>query len=105
MADLIDSFDINGPGLPGRLFGLPFTPETAKVVLLPVPWEATVSYHTGTADAPAAILEASRQIDSFHREIPDAWKLGVSLVPVPGDIRETSSSIRTLVERCVVDPQ
>lgn len=98
--DPLSGFDVNGPGLPGQLFGLPFTPETAKVVILPVPWEVTVSYRTGTALGPRAVLEASRQIDFFHREIPDAWKLGTCLAEIPESLQETNQQLRVLVNRC-----
>ena len=37
----------------------------ARVAVLPVPYEATVSYGGGTARGPAAILEASTQIESY----------------------------------------
>ena len=57
--ELIAQFDPNGPGVAGNLFGLPFTPATAEVVIIPVPWEVTVSYHSGTAEGPLAVLEAS----------------------------------------------
>lgn len=42
-------FDPNAPGINnGCYFGLPFTPEGAQLVLLPVPWEVTASYGGGT---------------------------------------------------------
>jgi agmatinase len=93
----VSGFDINGPGIAGQLFGLPFTPETARLVVVPVPWEATVTYKSGTAIAPEAILAASRQIDFFFREIPDAWKMGVAMLPVPSEIREESNRLRDLI--------
>jgi hypothetical protein len=37
------------------LFGLPFSPEQAAVVVVPVPWEPTVSYGSGTAEATALL--------------------------------------------------
>lgn len=64
----------------GHLFGLPFTPEEADVVIIPVPWEPTVSYRGGTSKAPAAILEASYQIDVFNSAIPDAWHHGIAMI-------------------------
>ncbi len=91
-------FDMNGAGIPGQLFGLPFTSETAKLVVVPVPWEATVSYRTGTAKGPEAILKASRQIDFFMRDIPDAWKMGISMLPIPMEIKAESDRVRTLVD-------
>lgn len=105
MEDLLEGFDVNGPGIPGKLFGLPFTPETSKVVLLPVPWEATVSYRAGTAAGPEEILKASQQIDCYHREIPDAWKMGMSMTEIPADIKGISTSTRSHVERCVENPE
>ncbi|MBX3014810.1 MAG: agmatinase [Caldilineaceae bacterium] len=40
----------------------------AEVLLLPIPFEATVSYGHGTADGPAAIVEASKQVELYDRE-------------------------------------
>ncbi|MDZ4715694.1 MAG: agmatinase family protein [Cytophagales bacterium] len=93
------AFDVNGPGLPDRLFGLPFTPESARIILIPAPWEATVSYRTGTARGPEAILRASRQIDFFMRQIPDAWKMGASMLDIPTAIRDASDRMRILVDQ------
>jgi agmatinase len=92
----ISGFDCNGPGTAGNLFGLPFTPAEAEVVIIPVPWEVTVSYHTGTAKGPQAVLEASSQIDLAIRDIPDAWKLGVSMLPIPKDLQAESEKLREL---------
>jgi agmatinase len=42
--------------------------ENADVILLPLPFEGTVSYGKGTAGGPAAILEASRQVETWDEE-------------------------------------
>ena len=42
--------------------------ETSKVVILPAPYEHTVSYGTGTRNGPEAILKASRQVEYFDEE-------------------------------------
>lgn len=94
--EIIQSFDPNGPGIAGNLFGLPFSINTAEVVVVPVPWEVTVSYHTGTANGPKAILAASSQVDCFIKDIPDAWKLGITLLPVPENILEENNKVRKL---------
>jgi len=39
--------------------------EDARGVVVPVPWEATVSYGEGTGRGPAAILEASRYVELY----------------------------------------
>jgi agmatinase len=94
--EIIQQFDPNGPGANGNLFGLPFTPETSEVIVIPVPWEVTVSYHSGTAKGPEAILSASSQVDLSIKEIPDAWKLGISILPIPYSLHEESSKLREL---------
>jgi len=67
-----DSFNPNGVGVKGSLFGLPFSSDEADIVIIPVPWDVTVSYGEGTALAPQHVLEASSQIDY---EIPGKSKL------------------------------
>ncbi len=78
------AFDPNGPGLrDSGLFGLPFSPEDAEVVLLPVPWDATVSGSDGTSDAPEAILRASKQVELYYPGHRDAWKMGIAMDQIP----------------------
>jgi len=93
-----DHFDINGPGINGNLFGLPFSTSNARVVIIPVPWEVTVSYRTGTARGPEAVLNASSQIDLFHREIKDIWKLGIAMLPISDELYEENKNLRLLAE-------
>jgi len=62
-----------------NIFGLPTNEENARLILLPVPWEVTVSYGAGTARAPESILRASHQIDVFDADMPDAWHQGFFL--------------------------
>lgn len=92
-------FDPNGPGIAGKLFGLPFDATDAWMVVVPVPWEVTVSYQTGTANGPAAVLRSSSQVDLFNKDIPDAWKLGVTMADIPESIRQESQQLRCLAER------
>jgi len=99
--EIIQSFDPNGTGTSGNLFGLPFSSEDAELVIIPVPWEVTVSYHTGTAKGPRAVLDASIQIDLFVTDIPDAWKLGISMQPVPQNLLEESTKLRELAARYI----
>lgn len=42
--------------------------EQAKVLILPMPLEATVSYGHGAARGPQAIIEASQQVELYDRE-------------------------------------
>mgnify|MGYP001087351739 FL=1 len=61
----MNGFDPNGAGVKGTLFALPYTVDESEIVVLPVPWDVSVSYAAGTANGPAAILNASSQIDYF----------------------------------------
>ncbi len=97
--ELISTYDPSGPGTEGQLFGLPFTPETSQLVIIPVPWEVTVSYQSGTAGGPQAMLDASSQIDLAVKEIADAWKLGVCILPFPHALHEESIKLRDWVTR------
>jgi agmatinase len=94
--EVSQSFDPNAPGITGNLFGLPFTPENAELLILPVPWEVTVSYKTGTAQGPSAILEASTQVDLFDRNITNAWKTGIAMLPVSEEIIRENNRLRQL---------
>lgn len=79
MVAMIDlsNFDPNSVGNPNNnIFGLPFSEEEARLIILPVPWEVTVSFGSGTARAADHICKASLQVDLFDPEVPDAWKQG-----------------------------
>lgn len=81
-AEKIKNFDPNGVGLKnGHFIGLPFEEEEAGIVLLPVPWDVTVSYGAGTATGPANILDTSPQLDLLDPDVPDAWKMGIFMRP------------------------
>ena len=43
--------------------------DEARVAILPVPLEATVSYGQGTGDGPAAILRASAQLELYDEQL------------------------------------
>jgi agmatinase len=73
----LSKFDPNSVGNPdNNIFGLPFTEEEARLVILPVPWEVTVSYGAGTARAAEQVFKASLQVDLFDPDMLDGWKEG-----------------------------
>lgn len=52
--------------------------DRARYVLLPVPYDRTVTYKKGAARAPQAILEASTQLELWDEETGvEAWKEGI----------------------------
>src|SRR5687768_733139 len=76
MTDL-SQFDSNSVSNPNNnIFGLPFKEEDARLVILPVPWEVTVSYSAGTARAPEHIFKAAFQVDLFDAENRNGWMQG-----------------------------
>ncbi|TGE24745.1 agmatinase family protein [Hymenobacter aquaticus] len=91
------AFDPNALGdTAGGLYGLPFTVDEAQVVVVPVPWEVTVSYRGGTAQGPEAIREASLQVDLYEPDIPEAWRMGLAMEEEDEKVAEESRSLRTL---------
>lgn len=76
MTDLLhhDPNSVSNPD--NNIFGLPTNENDARVIIVPVPWEVTVSYFAGTSRAADSILKASFQIDLFDPEVPDGWKQG-----------------------------
>jgi agmatinase len=76
MVDL-SNHDPNSVSNPNfNIFGLPTTEDNAKLILLPVPWEVTVSYGTSTSRAPEAVFKASRQVDLYDADFPECWRKG-----------------------------
>ena len=94
------TFDPSAPAAHDGIYGLPFTPEESRVVLVPVPWEATVSYGSGTAEGPAAILKASRQVDLRDRETGRPYEAGIAMLPISDEERKARSErlLATLAE-------
>ncbi len=93
-----NTFDPDGPAKADTLFGLPYTVENAKVVALPVPWDVTVSYQSGAAKGPEAILNASVQVDLFDEKIPNAWKIGIAMEEMPDKWIKKSKKLRPKAE-------
>ncbi len=98
-AEKLSDFNPNENGLHDHgIFGLPFTPEESEIVLVPVPWEVTVSYNAGTAKGPQDILYASLQIDLFDELNPGAWRHGIAMEEIPSEWDELSTKLREDVE-------
>ncbi len=98
MADL-SQFDPNRAGNPNNnIFGLPFTEEDARVVLLPVPWEVTVSAAAGTARASDHICKAALQVDIFDADIRDGWREGFYMRPADKKVLMKSDYLRKEAE-------
>jgi agmatinase len=91
--------------VPDNFLGLPAEvadPVTARVHILPIPFEATVSYGRGTARGPAAILTASQQVELYDREYDaePALRYGIATLPalsLPADPARAVAQIAAAV--------
>jgi agmatinase len=98
----VSSFDPNGLGLKSNgPFGLPFDASESEVVVLPFPWEVTVSYGSGAANGPEAILEASHQVDLYDPDMRNAWQMGIYMDAPPSAWLERNRQLRPKVESYV----
>ncbi len=95
----LKNYNPNENGLHDQgIFGLPFTGEESEIVLLPVPWEVTVSYNSGTASGPQEILFASHQIDLFDTLYPGGWRHGIAMQDIVPEWQSLSDKLREDVE-------
>jgi len=83
------------------LFGLPFTPDDARLVIVPVPWDATTSYRPGTSRGPDVIRTASHQLDLYDPELGEPWRAGIAMLPIPDDVRAWNAAARAHAERVI----
>lgn len=91
-------FDPDAAATGNGLFGLTTSPEHARLVVIPVPFDATTSYRPGTAQGPAAVLEASMQVDLEDLQYGAIWKSGISMLPISREIAALSTRARHAAE-------
>lgn len=108
----IKNFDPNvASSADSGIFGLPFTPDEARLVLLPVPWEVTTSYGKGTARGPQAIFHASKQVDLFDGELGAFYEAGIALLEESSEVKQWNEIAGKLAQTIIaaggvdIDPQ
>ncbi len=85
------AFDPDAAAQPDTgIFGLPTEKKDAKIVLIPVPFDATTSYARGTCEGPAAILNASAQVDLFDGRFGKIYEQGIHMLDEVAAILEWS---------------
>jgi agmatinase len=100
MQDLLKQIEQGNPSSEtDKIFGLPFDENSAKLILLPVPWEPTTSYGSGTSKAPRALISASQQLDLEDLSFSQPYKQGFYLLPEDKNIRSWNSECKQLVEK------
>jgi agmatinase len=91
-------FDPDAAATGDGLFGLDTTPEQARIVVIPVPFDATTSYRPGTAAGPAHVLQASMQVDLEDIQFGPIWQAGIAMSPIPKAIAGLSRKARAAAE-------
>jgi agmatinase len=95
----ITDFDPNSIGISSNnIFGLPTHENNAKLIIIPVPWEVTVSYRNGTAKAPEKIAEASYQVDLCDLDAMNYWKEGYYMPESNKEIIKKNDFLRHCAE-------
>lgn len=98
-ANKSSEFDPDGVGLKnGRFIGLPFDEEESEVIVMTAPWDVTVSFGSGTADGPEAVLRESSQLDLEDPFLSEGWKKGIYVRHPDAQFRERSQRNRLVAE-------
>ncbi|WP_323586195.1 agmatinase family protein [Aliarcobacter butzleri] len=69
-------------------------PKEASLVLVPVPWEATVSFGQGTANAPDAIRTSSHQLDVENYHYIKPYTAGIAMLETDKSLHKFSNKAR-----------
>ena len=97
-----NTFDPNAAAVADSgIYGLPCTAEEAQIIIIPVEWELTTSYNRGTVDGPAAVMEASLQVDLCHHDYPDLWKKGIWMDEFPKELRALHDTLAPISEEII----
>ncbi len=83
------------PSPEAGFLGADLDPADSSLVLLPVPWEATTSYGGGTSAAPAAIIQASHQLDLEDSFVDRPYRAGIACLPTDTRITALNESARS----------
>ncbi|MBX7221544.1 MAG: agmatinase family protein [Blastocatellia bacterium] len=96
MSDLTN-FDPNAAAAAGSgVYGLPFSHDNSRVILVPVPYEATTSYGGGTSRGPGAIREASHQVDLYDLGTGKPYEAGIFMLDESEEIWQHNEEAKHL---------
>jgi len=71
--------------------------QTARAVVLPVPYEATVSFGSGARNGPQAIIAASRQVETYDLEFGgEPCNAGIATL---GELEQESSGPEAMMRK------
>jgi agmatinase len=71
--------------------------QTARVVILPVPYDSTTEWHSGTREGPQAIINASQYLELYDIELNrEIYKVGIHTLPA---VQPLLNSPEKMIER------
>jgi agmatinase len=87
---------------PSAFLGMDCALKDARAVILPVPYEGTVSYRPGTRFGPGAIIEASAHLELYDEELDaEPSLMGIHTAPpVWPNFSSPQGMIQEIRERC-----
>ena len=93
---------IGEESVPGAFLGLDSPLEASRAVVLPVPYEGTVSYRPGTRFGPAAIIDASAHLELYDEELDaEPSRMGIHTAPpVWPNFSSPQGMIQEIREHC-----
>jgi len=81
--------------------------DRARCVVLPVPYEGTVTYRTGAAGGPSALIDASRNMELFDDQLRcEPASIGIHTLPeplLPSDPGEVVRLVEVEVAKLLAD--
>ncbi|MFA7681901.1 MAG: agmatinase family protein [Candidatus Peribacteraceae bacterium] len=93
-------FDPNAAAPPNSgIFGFPYSIEKSKIILIPVPWDATASYGKGASFGPQAIFEASKYIEFGDIDLGNFFENGISMEHGSTNVKQWNKEANTLFEQ------
>jgi agmatinase len=103
----MDTFEI----IPGNFCALPeelSRYDAARAVVIPVPYEGTTTYVSGTRFGPSAIVQASRNMETFDLDLEkEVCEVGIStleeLAPVCSSPADMIRAVKDIVGKVIDD--
>lgn len=72
--------------------------DKSRVAILPIPYDLTLSYGSGSRNGPQAIIDASRQLETYDDEYKsDPSEFGIATLPELEQVTTSPESMNTIV--------
>ncbi len=82
--------------------GVNIHPDDAKLVMIPVSWEATTSYGGGTSNGPEVVVAASHQLDMEDAAFGKAFRAGIVSLPEDPVIHSLNEKAKAAAQKVIL---